>query len=71
MKELIYNRVIITLDEQGAFVSGNLQYKVKENGEVGKGQKSIGISGSVSIPIINTEIDKIKETAKNAEGITV
>lgn len=69
MKELVPHKIVIEFEE-GAFKSGVLLYRVKTDGVLVKGYKSIGIKNAgFSKPQLNGILQQIKTHAKQAEGI--
>ncbi|MBI5124027.1 MAG: hypothetical protein HZA72_01250 [Candidatus Omnitrophica bacterium] len=69
MKELIPHKIVIEFEE-GAFKNWILLYRVKQDGVLTKGYKSIGIKDAgFSAPHLNGILEKIKIHTKKAEGI--
>lgn len=69
MKELIPHKMVIEYEE-GSFKTGVLLYRVKVDGVLTKGYKSIGIKDAgFSKPQLNGILEKINTHAKKAEGL--
>lgn len=69
-KELVGNKITISLDGNNDFDGGVLLYRVKENGVLGKEQKSIGIKNMPFSKLHLAEIiEIIIEKTKEQEGI--
>lgn len=69
-KELIASKIIMSLDVDNEFASGVILYKIKEDGILGKDQKSIGITNMPFSKLHLTGIiDIIIEKVKEQEGI--
>lgn len=72
MRELIPHKMVIEFEADGSFKNGVMLYRVKEDGTLKKGYKSIGIKNAgFSVPQVNTFLKKVKDHAKQAEGIEV
>ena len=71
-KELVASRLMVNLDVNSEFDGGLLLYKVKENGVLGKVQKSIEIKNMpISLLNLATIIGIVIEKTKEQEGIDV
>ena len=70
MKELIPHKIIIEF-EDGAFKDGIILYRVKTDGVLHKGYKSIAIKNiGFSKPNMNAILEKIKTHVKSVEQIS-
>ena len=68
-KELVPHKIIIEF-EKNVFRNGIFLYRVKENGVMIKGYKSIGIKNmGFSIPQMNDILSKVKAKTKDIEKI--
>jgi hypothetical protein len=70
MRTLIPHKMVVEFEEDGSFRGGVMLYRVKEDGILKKGYKSIGIKNAgFSVPQVNAFLKKVKDHAKLAEGI--
>ena len=70
IKELVAHKIIIEF-ENNAFKEGIFLYRVKEDGVLKKGYKSIAIKNmGFSIPQMNDILSKVKTTTEDIEKIT-
>ena len=69
IRGVIPRKVIIDIDDGGGFVDSLIVYDVTENGIIISKNKSIGIKSEVSIPIVNTMLQKFVNIAGKAEGL--
>lgn len=69
MRELIPHKIIIEFEE-GNFKDGVFLYRVKDNGVLQKGYKSIAIKNmDFSKPQLNDILKKIKDHTKTVEEL--
>lgn len=69
MKELISHKIVIEF-ENGRFRDGVFLYRIKIDGILSKGYKSIAIKNmGFSIPQMNGILNKVKSETKNIENI--
>lgn len=72
MRTLIPYKMVVEFEEDGSFKNGVMLYRVKEEGVLKKGYKSIGIKNAgFSAPQVNAFLTKVTDHAKKAEGITL
>ena len=69
MKEIIPTKKIITLDDEGEFKNAVVQYRVREDGKLGRDFKTISVSEGVGLEKITQVITDSLDHVHRGEKI--
>ena len=70
MREMIPHKMVVDFEQDGSLKNGVMLYRIRENGTLSKGYRSISIKGAgYGVPSFNNILAKIRKHVRTAENI--
>jgi hypothetical protein len=69
MKQIVTQKLIVNLSEDGSYQGGVLQYRLRTDGSLDPKSKTMTIDGGININDMNAILDAAKNHVAQGEGL--